>query len=441
MIDASVAGVIKLRSRLQVAAFVFCAFCCVFFVVKGFHDESITLKGFDFTPLYSGARCLLKHCDAYNSDQIRKTYVESGGDASNIKPFRPFNANYPPSALFLILPLATMPWGFALIIWLCVSAALFVVATLLVVDLCNVDTTGIAVFLLGLFVASSTILMMLAQPAGPAIGFCVIAVWCLIKKKFPVIYVVCFALSLTLKPHLGGLIWLYFFLNGGMARRRMAQVLIVTLIMCSAGMTWAWLTPQMTNWPKELRENLIGIAAHGNASDPGPANDEASAITDLQAAISVIRDNRALYNPVSFVVTGGLILIWCFVSLWAPSSIKKDLFGIAAGVYLGFLPIYHRQYDTRLLLLAFPATALLLSEGGIGGVLAFLLSVATIIGTSHTYSHMVNTYAASRVAPMGRLETILLLRPLPVMLLLGGIFYLVCYTRVLDLKQRRLSRE
>jgi hypothetical protein len=435
MIDASVAHVTKPRSRLQVAAFVFCIICCVFFVVRGFHDEPITLKGFDFTPLYSGARCLLQHCNAYDSEQIHKIYVESGGDPSVTGPFRAFNANYPPSALFLILPFAIMPWGLALKIWLSISAVLFVVAALLVADLCNADMSAITLVLLGWFVASSTILMMLAQPAGPAIGLCVIAVWCLINKKFPVTCVICFALSLTLKPHLGGLVWLYFFLSRGMARRRMVQVFILTLVICSVGMTWAWLTPQMTHWPKELRENLIGIAAHGNASDPGPANKEALAITDLQAAISVIKDDRHLYNLVSFTVAGGLILVWCSVALRARASLQKDLFGIAAIAYLCLLPTYHRQYDTRLLLLAFPANALLLSEGGIGGVLASFVSVATIIGTSHTYIHMMDDHLSNRGATMGRLETILLLRPLPLILMLGGIFYLSYFMRTLNLRQ------
>jgi hypothetical protein len=435
MIDASVAIVMKPRSRLQLAAFVFCVFCCVFFVAKGFHDESIALKGFDFTPLYSGARCLLKHCNAYDSEQIRKIYIESGGDPSTTRPFRAFNANYPPSALFLILPLAIMPWGLALKIWLSISAVLFVVAALLVADLCNANSSAVTLVLLGWFVASSTILMMLAQPAGPAIGLCVIAVWCLINKKFPVICIVCFALSLTLKPQLGGLVWLYFFLSHGTIRRRMVQVFILTLVMCSIGMTWAWLTPQMTHWPNELRENLIGIAAHGNASDPGPANKEALAITDLQAAISVFNDDRHLYNLVSFTVAGSLILIWCLVALRAPASLEKDLFGIAAIAYLCLLPIYHRQYDTRLLLLAFPANALLLSGGGIGGALASFVSVVTIIGTSHTYAHMMDDHLSNHAATMGRLQTMLLFRPLPMVLLLGSIFYLSYFTRTLNLRQ------
>jgi hypothetical protein len=434
MLNSRVARFIKDRFTLQLAALAFCCFCCVFFVAKGFSDEKSTLKGFDFAPVYSGARCMLKHCDAYDSEQIRKTYMESGGDASNTRAFRPFNANYPPWALCLIIPLALMPWGAGLVIWLCISAVLFVAAALLMADLCNASMSVLTLVLLGCFVASSTILIMLAQPAGPAIGLCVIAVWCLIKKRHPVICTICFALSLTLKPHLAGLVWLYFFLTGGTSRRQMIQVFIVTLLICSAGATLAWMTPQMTHWPKELQENLSGIAAHGNASDPGPANDEASAITDLQAAISVFKDNREFYNLVSFAVAGSLILAWCYVALRAAPSLQKDLLGVAAIAYLCLLPVYHRQYDTRILLLTFPANAVLLSEAGIWGVLGSILSILTIIGTSHTYSHMMEEHLINRAAMMRPMATILLLRPLPVILLLGGVFYLGCFMRTLASK-------
>jgi hypothetical protein len=411
------------------------ALCCIFFVAKGFHDERLALQGFDFKPVYSGARCLFSHCNPYNSDDLRKAYIEGGGSKLDDRPFRPFNANYPPSALFWAIPFALLPWNIALNLWLSISAALFVTAAFLVANLCLESDSQLSIALLGFFVASSTILMMLAQPTGPAIGLCVIGVWCILQKRTPAVCIVCFALSLTLKPQLGGLIWLYFLLSGGYARRRALQIMAATILFCIPGILWASLMPQATHWPTDLQANLVGIAAHGNASDPGPANPEASVIANLQAAVSVFRDDRAYDNLISFCVAGSLILIWVLVAVRAPESRRKDLLGIAAIAYLCLLPIYHRQYDTRLLLLTFPAMGLLASEGGITGVFAVITALATIACTNHAYPRIMAEHFRLQATALGPFKTVILTRPIPVVLLLGAIFYLACFMRTLNFKQ------
>ncbi len=426
---------LKGRENTQLPVLILLALSCIFFVVKGFHDERQALQGFDFKPVYSGARCLLAHCNPYNSGEIRKAYIDGGGSPLDDRAFRPFNANYLPSALFWAIPFALLPWNIALNLWLSISAALFITAACLMANLCLESDSKFSVVLLSIFVASSTILMMLAQPAGPAIGLCVIGVWCILQKRLPAVCIICFALSLTLKPHLGGLIWLYFFMSGGYARRRALQIMAATIFFCLPGVLWASLMPQSAHWPADLQANLVGIAAHGNASDPGPANSEASAIANLQAVVSILRDDRAYDNLVTFCVIGTLILFWINAAVRAPESRRKDLLGIAAIAYLCLLPIYHRQYDTRLLLLTFPAMGLLASEGGIAGVFAVITALATIASTNHAYPRIMAEHFRNQEATLGPFKTIILTRPIPVVLLFGAIFYLACFMRTLNLRQ------
>ena len=408
---------------------------CVLFAVRGYRDQTTTLQSFDFKPVYSGARCLLDGCDPYSSPMLQREFLTHGGDPSDLRPFRPFNANYPPSALALVTPLALLPFGPAHLVWLALSATLFSIASLLIAQLClDLAPSHRVAFslLLAVFVATSTMLLMLAQPAGIAIGLLGVATVFLVRGRHPRLAVLAFALSLTLKPHLGALIWLFFLLARAPAiaspatlyRRRALQILVATLLLSIPGLLWATLAPASHHWPTELRQNLHGIAAHGSASDPGPANDEAHDITSLQAALSVLRDQPSFYNSVAYVAAIGLFLLWLPPVLRAPTSSHRDMYALAAISTLSLLPIYHRQYDTRLLLLTFPAVAALQSSRRSLGFVALALTAIATLVTTHNYPHLVaHLFPTSRP---GILLTLIAYRTMPLCLLALTSFYLCC---------------
>ena len=281
-------------------------------------------------------------------------------------------------------------------------------------------------------------LLMLAQPAGIALGLLGIATWCLLRGRYPVLAVLAFALSLTLKPHLGALVWIFFLLAKPSAhadspallyRRRALQILAATVLLSAPGLVWASISPASRHWPTELGQNLRGIARHGAASDPGPANDEAHDITSLQAAISVLRDQSAVYTPASYAIAAVLFLAWLPPVLRRPNGPARDLFALAAIASLSLLPIYHRQYDTRLLLLTFPAASLLLATRLRLGALALLLTASGIVLTSHNFPHLIARLLPDSEATAGPLVTLLAYRPMPLFLLALTVFYLICLYR------------
>jgi len=124
--------------------------------------------------------------------------------------------------------------------------------------------------LIALILVNSEVVMIIGNAAAVAIGLCVIAVWCLLKNRFAGIGMVCLALSLLLKPHDAGLVWLYFLLAGGAYRKRALQTLLVVVLVAIPAVVWV--SQVSPHWMQELHTNLALASARGDLNDPGPTS-------------------------------------------------------------------------------------------------------------------------------------------------------------------------
>ncbi|MGA8671796.1 MAG: hypothetical protein WB679_18080, partial [Terracidiphilus sp.] len=171
------------------------------------------------------------------------------------------------------------------------------------------------------------------------------------RERLEYIGVLCFAISLMLKPHDSGLIWLYFLLAGGVLRRRAWQILLVVTILSIPAILWvSYVAP---NWPHELQSILAAYSSHGDVNDPGPssmASHGIGMVISLQAVISVFRDDPRFYNPLTYLVCGALLLAWLVKVVRSPNTPNTAWFALAPIAAFSMLPIYHRIYDARLLL-------------------------------------------------------------------------------------------
>lgn len=144
------------------------------------------------------------------------------------------------------------------------------------------------------------------NPAGLAVSLCVVGIWCLLKGRFVPVGVLCLALSLLLKPHDSGLVWLYLLLAGSVWRRRAWQTLTATAVMGAAAPAWR------TGW----KENLAAIGASGQMNNPGALTAEelhvTKTIVDLQAVAAVFWRDATVYNAVSYAVCGALLAMSVF---------------------------------------------------------------------------------------------------------------------------------
>jgi hypothetical protein len=106
---------------------------------------------------------------------------------------------------------------------------------------------------------------------------------------------------------------------------------------------------------------------------------------------------------------------------------------LAAIVPLSMLPVYHRQHDTRLLLLVLPAFAMLWAKGGPRAWFALLFTAAGAVFTGDTPLQILAILSGhtgvSAASLYGKALTIVLARPAPLIMLAMGIFYLWAYLR------------
>lgn len=411
------------------------------FLAAGFVLESGDSASPDFKGIYYGTRCLLQHADPYKVSEVRRLYLDDAPRRPPDRPYPPNDPNRPfvmvqiylPGTFLVALPFAFLAWGPAHFLWIFFIVAAFLLAVFLVWNLAADHAPILSSCLLGFLLVNSLVLFTSANPAGIAVGLCVIATWCFLRERFLALGVLCLAFSLTFKPHDAGLVWLYFLLAGGSYRKHALQTLAVTVVLGLAGVLWvSQIAPQ---WLPEMRANLVENL-HSGLDDPGPHAPyarTASTIIDLQTDLSCLHDDPRFYNPISYLVVGALLIVWATATLRSRPSFAMALLALAPVVSLTLLPVYHRAVDAKLLMLAVPACALLFREGGALGRIALLATSAAILFTGDIpldiLVHLSDNLHLSASGLATALLRILLLRPVPLVLLLASSVNLWIYAR------------
>lgn len=393
----------------------------------------------NYRAIYYGARCLLNHGDPYNPADFERVYLAESGElpVSAAKRQLFLRATMVcvnlPTTLFLVLPLALLPWSLSHVLWLFLIACSLSVAALLAYDLASDYATGPALLLICLMMTNSEVLFETGNTAGIAVGLCVIAVWCFVRDRLVWLGIVSMALSLAMKPHDSGLVWLYFLLAGGVLRKRSLQVLALTaFITVPAVLSFSSTAPE---WSRELRSNLASTSAPGDISDPGPTSisrkGSADVIIDLQTVVSVFDENPRVYNPVVYALCGLLLLVWGSKVVRVKPTPTNTWLALASISALTMLVNYHRPYDARLLLLGVPGFAYLWNRGGPTGVVCRLLAFAAILLTSDIPLAILTLLTSGlNVSAMGLIEkigTILITRPTTISLFLLAVFFIWVY--------------
>jgi hypothetical protein len=398
----------------------------------------------DFAEIYYGARCAILHQDPYQPSNVAHQFrADNPGLKSD--PLAAESARIVvtvgvnlPTTLFAAVPLALLPWSIAQNLWMLLCAALLFLAAYLMCDLAPgapVVSACLAAFML----VNCEEVLTLGNLAGVAVGLCLIAAWCFLKNRFVPAGAALLAISLILKPHDAGMVWLYFLLAGGSMRRRALQTLAATAILSLLAALWvATVSP---HWTQELSRNLAAVSAPGSTSDPaltGLTSRSAGEIIDLQAAFSIFKNNPHFYNPLSYLIAGSLILVWAIAALRRRFSLDSALVALAAISALSLLPLYHRTHDAKILLLALPACAMLWAGKGPPRWIALALTSAAIFYTSDI--PLLVLLAVTRNLPGSpstfdaKLLDLVLLQPDPPILLATGCFYLWVYVRPIPLR-------
>lgn len=346
----------------------------------------------DFMIVYYGARCLVQHHDPYQVSQFWSVYKAQGGfvpsDPQILHGLRPLVAicvNLP-TTLVLAIPLAVLPWKLAAAICLVLIGGSFILACWCLWATAAAWGSRHSGFLVFLVLINSGFLLYSGNASGFVIGLCVAAACSFVQERFVWAGAACMAAGLLIKPHDAALVWVYFLLAGGAARKHAVRSFVLAVAVALPSIL---LVSQVApHWLQEYRSNVVAEMAPGGISDPGPTADRAHGsemVISLQTVLSLIRNDPHFYNPVTYVLCGALLVLWGMKTLRSSLSPERAWLALAAISVLTLLPVYHRRYDARLLLLTIPACVMLWKSGGLIGRSTVLLTSAAIVMTGDVF--------------------------------------------------------
>jgi hypothetical protein len=402
----------------------------------------------DFQAIYYGSRCLLEHHNPYNVSELEGVYRAGGWE-------RPSDSTDPtrrlqtvtlctnlPSTLLLIAPFAMLPLGVAQVIWMLLTAGVLLLAAFLMWDIGSIYAPILSGFLIGLLLANCELVFLTGNTAGIVVSLCMVAAWCFLQERFVIAGVLCMAVSLVIKPHDSGLVWLFFLLAGGVYRKRALQSLAVTAALALPAILWV--SSVAPHWTQDLSYNLLVTAVPGGINGAGPASIAANIIgcvLSLQTVFAVFRDDPHIYNPLTYLLCGAMLAAWSVSTLRTGFSQAGAWLALATIAPITMLITYHRSYDAKLLILTVPACAMLWANGGTIRWFALGINTAAFVLTADFPLTILMILARnlhiSTAAIIGQLETVVLMRPAPLILLAMSVFYLWVYTRRTELGARK----
>ena len=413
---------------------------CTIFISVGVVSENISfVSQLDFKCLYYGSRCLLEHANPYRQSDLLRAYQAGAADhPTDIAALQPIVVTYVnlPSTLVLAAPFAMLPWGPAHLAWMTITAGCFILAAYLMWRVGTPAAPLVSGALIFLFLCGSELLIEVGNDAGIAVALCVIATWCFLEERFVWAGTICLALSLLLKPHVTGPVLIYFLLVKGENRKLALRTTAITFVLGLATVLWVYHV--IPDWHSGFQANLQEINSRGGINDPGPTRVDprghGAAVISLQTVVSLVKNDPHIYNPVTYIICAPLLLLWAVTTFRSHFSKESAWLAIATITLLSMLPLYHRQHDSRLLLLLVPAMAILWARGGSLAKIAFWLTAACALLTGDLTCQIL-ALAADRMklsahGLIGQLANLCMIRPVPLILCATGAFYLWVYMRL-----------
>ena len=276
-----------------------------------------------------------------------------------------------------------MSFGIAHIVWIVLITGSFAAASFLAWNLGSDFDTRLSNLLVAFVLANNILVIASGNPAGLVVSLCIFATWSFVRQRLIWMGAVCLAIAMGIKPQNAGFIWLFFFLAGVNYRKRAFQTAAVALVLGLPATLWVWhIAP---NWFSEIRSNLADFQLPGGISDPNLAaagHYGVGGLITLQSLFSFFRNDPTFYNAATYLICAPLLLFWVWITLRSSASPARTWLALAALLPLSMLPVYHRSYDAKLLILTIPACVMLWGEGKRIGKVALCMSLTALITTS-----------------------------------------------------------
>lgn len=398
----------------------------------------------DFRTAYFSARCLVQHCDPYDPGDVMGLYTRAVSPTQLSPTDRlVIGANvYPPSEFIFTVPFALLPYETSQILWFTLGALSFIFASYLMWEIGARDAPIIAAVLLCFFLINSGSLLYIGNPSIFAVSLCIMAAWCFARQKHELLGVACLAVSLALKPQDSGFVCLCFLMLGSGFRKRALQAVGLGAAMVAPAVLWVSFTSP--HWLGEMGANRLAFFTAGSINDPAVPH-ATCAITSLQAITSFFWSDPHSYNLAAYIVSVPILIALAIFTLRGRNSWENMWLVLASIAALSMLPVYHRQYDAKLIILTIPACAMLWSKRGLLGWTALAVTSVTLASNADfpwiSFVTLIERMHLSLTGSNGRLLTALWVFETPFVLLTAGIFYLAVYWRSAFSAASPVSRE
>jgi hypothetical protein len=384
---------------------------------------------YDLVPVYTGARCLLHGCNPYDTKQLEHQFFAGGGLPTELPSWEIDVPVYPPSTFLVLAPLALLRFPIARLLWFLLNGCLFVTSAGLIMSLCPGPRRWLATALASSILATSGILLVLGQPGAFSISLVIIGCYLFFRGRLLPLAAFLFMLSLAVKPQIGGLIVVYL-----LARRIQWRYAAVALtgalaILLSAGLVLR-LHPGSADWTSTLRANLAATLSPGGSADPRPANIEAVGDANLQTVTSIFFPSPRTFNAAAYAIFIILLAALITVVLKVNAGQELHLLALAAVSVLSLTPVYHRFYDTRLLLLTVPAVLIVYQKRRLLGALIAVLTLLAVISIQYRVQAFLLQHAEWQRVLQNKLLLLLLLRQQNLELLMLFWLYLIAIVSI-----------
>jgi hypothetical protein len=377
----------------------------------------------DFVPVYTGARCLLYGCNPYDTKQLEQQFFAGGGRPTELPSWEIDMPVYPPSTFLTLSPLALLRFPIARLLWFLLNGCLFVTSAGLILSLCTGPHRWLATMLASFILATSGILLVLGQPATFSISLVIIGSYLFVRDRFVPLGAFLFMLSLAVKPQISGLIVVYLLARKIHWRYAAVALAGALALLLSASLILS-LHPRSRDWTSTLQANLSSTLSPGGSADPRPANIEAVGDANLQTLTSIFFSGARMFNPAAYAIFIILLAALITVVLRVNAGQESLFLALAAMSVLTLTPVYHRFYDTRLLLLTVPAVLIVFQKRRLLGVLIAVLTFLAVVSVQYRVQVFLLQHGAWQTVLQNKFLFILLLRQQNLELLMLFFLYL-----------------
>ena len=316
----------------------------------------------DFVTLYAGSICIMHSCDPYRIPDIDSVLISRRGTAIR-QDWSDQLPVYPPTTLFLLVPLSFLSYKAATVTWYLFSFGIYVsgLCWLCFASPALKETPlwlRVATVLLGIHFPRMLQCLGFGNPSLMVTGLLLFSVFVEGDRKrwirlfqFAALVVAC-----LLKPPLAlPLAVLSLFKEHQKYRTAGVMAAVLVGIFLVAGLS-AFTVPGMAHWQHDIRQNLALGESEGMS--PSFRGMPSNSLLNFANIPGYFTTNIWAIDLITFAVLAIVIVLYVIVlvrlrrhDLWSTKGYSQ---AVATTAVVTLLPVYHRFCDIGILLLVFP---------------------------------------------------------------------------------------